>query len=106
MIIYGVIANESIPETFCRGVCTRRAGDDNFNDNELFHVKNEVIQKHVKQREELCKAFKESVWAILTPILIIVGIFSGLFTPTGGSFCSVLIVVGKFVYKVELAKFI
>ena len=51
--------------------------------------------------EQLCKSFKDAFWAIMTPILIIGGIFSGLFSPTESAVVAALysVIVGKFVYK-------
>lgn len=50
---------------------------------------------------EIWKAFKESIWALLFPLILIVGIRFGLFTPTeAGAFAVVYaFVVGKFIYK-------
>ena len=44
---------------------------------------------------------KDSVWALLTPMIILGGIYSGLFTPTEASAVSCLyaIIVGFFVYR-------
>ena len=40
-------------------------------------AKNVVIQEHLKRPfEQRCQAFKKAIWAVLTPILIIGGIFS------------------------------
>lgn len=46
-------------------------------------------------------SFKDSIWAILTPLIILGGIYSGVFTPTEASAVSCLyaIIVGFFVYK-------
>lgn len=51
--------------------------------------------------KELIENLKESIWALLFPIILIVGIRFGLFTPAeSGAFAVVYaIVVGKFVYK-------
>ena len=47
------------------------------------------------------KSFKESIWALLTPVIILGGIYSGIFTPTEASAVSCLyaMIVGLFVYK-------
>ena len=44
---------------------------------------------------------KDSIWALLTPMIILGGIYSGLFTPTEASAVSCLyaIIVGFFVYR-------
>lgn len=50
---------------------------------------------------ELMKNLKDSIWALLFPVILIVGIRFGLFTPSeAGSFCVVYaIIIGAFVYK-------
>jgi tripartite ATP-independent transporter DctM subunit len=50
---------------------------------------------------ELLENLKESIWALLFPVILIVGIRFGLFTPSeSGAFAVVYaILIGKFVYK-------
>lgn len=50
---------------------------------------------------ELMKNLKDSIWALLFPVILIVGIRFGLFTPSeAGSFCVIYaIIIGAFVYK-------
>lgn len=45
--------------------------------------------------------FKDAIWAILSPVIILGGIYSGKFTPTEAAVISVVYsyVVGRFVYK-------
>ena len=47
------------------------------------------------------KTFRSSIWALLTPMIILGGIYSGIFTPTEASAVSCLyaIIVGFFVYR-------
>jgi len=49
----------------------------------------------------LLALFKESVWAILSPVIILGGIYSGLFTPTEAACVSVIysLIISLFVYK-------
>lgn len=51
--------------------------------------------------KNIWKSFKESIFALLTPIIILGGIYSGLCTPTEASALSCLyaIVIGLFVYR-------
>lgn len=51
--------------------------------------------------KEFMKNLKDSIWALLFPVILIVGIRFGLFTPSeAGSFCVVYaIIIGVFVYK-------
>ena len=51
--------------------------------------------------EELFSNLKESIWALLFPVILIVGIRFGVFTPSeSGAFAVVYaVLIGKFVYK-------
>lgn len=46
-------------------------------------------------------SFKDSIWALLTPVTILGGIYSGIFTPTEAAAFSCLyaMIVGLFIYK-------
>ncbi|WP_044469818.1 TRAP transporter large permease subunit [Mannheimia massilioguelmaensis] len=102
MIIYGVISNQSIAKLFVAG----------FVPGVLVTIALMIMNYYVSKRrgyartpkatlEERCQAFKKAIWAVLTPILIIGGIFSGLFTPTEAAVISALYstIIGMFVYK-------
>ena len=56
-------------------------------------------------REELCISFKNSVWALMLPVIIIGGFRSGMFTPTeaGAVAAFYALFVSLFIYKVILA---
>ena len=51
--------------------------------------------------KELLKSFSKAIWALMTAVIIIVGIMAGVFTATEASVVAVLYAffVGKFVYK-------
>ena len=50
---------------------------------------------------ELLLSFVNAFWALLTPVILLGGIFSGIFTPTEAAAVAVLyaLIVSKFVYK-------
>lgn len=47
------------------------------------------------------KAFREAVWALIVPVIILGGIYGGVFTPTEAAVVAVVysVIIGKFVYK-------
>ena len=49
----------------------------------------------------VAKAFKEAIWALFVPIIILGGIYGGIFTPTEAAVVAVVysIIIGKFIYK-------
>lgn len=102
MIIYGVIANESIAKLFIAGfipgvLITLALMAMNYR----IAKKRDYPRTPKTTREQLCSSFKQSFWAILTPLLIIGGIFSGLFSPTESAIVAAAysVIIGKFVYK-------
>ncbi len=46
-------------------------------------------------------AFKDAIWALLVPVIILGGIYGGVFTPTEAAVVAVVysVIIGKFVYK-------
>ena len=50
---------------------------------------------------EIWDSFKDAIWALLSPVIILGGIYSGYFTPTEAAVISVVYsgIVGRFVYK-------
>ncbi|MDI9492211.1 MAG: TRAP transporter large permease subunit [Bacillota bacterium] len=60
------------------------------------------VAEGMKQRARLIwKTFREGFWALLSPVIILGGIYSGIFTPTEAACVSVVysILVSIFIYK-------
>lgn len=102
MIIYGVIANESIAKLFVAGflpgvIMTIALMVTNY----LISKKRNYPITPKATKAEISKAFKDAIWALLTPFLIIFGIFLGIFTPTEAAVFAAAysVIIGKFVYK-------
>ncbi|MBN1830216.1 MAG: TRAP transporter large permease [Deltaproteobacteria bacterium] len=102
LVVYGVIAGASIGDLFMGGfgpgilfgcsmtvlsyfLCRRRG----WGGEGTFHIKNVI------------KSFLESFWALLMPVIILGGIYGGVFTPTeAAAVASVYaLVIGFFVYR-------
>ncbi|MDR0759958.1 MAG: TRAP transporter large permease [Treponema sp.] len=49
----------------------------------------------------LCAAFREAIWALMAPVILFVGIFSGIFTPTEAAVIAAFysLILGLFVYR-------
>lgn len=102
-VIYGVVSGTSITDLFTAGflpgimmglalilVCY------------LVSKKNGYKGKGSRSSlKEIGKSFKDAIWAILSPVIILGGIYSGFFTPTEAAVVSVVysFIVGTFVYK-------
>jgi len=64
----------------------------------------EIVPIHVAMKYraiEIWKSFKDGFWALLSPVIILGGIYSGIFTPTEAACISVVysIIISLFVYK-------
>lgn len=66
---------------------------------ELSTVK--VTMTKAELRTERIIAFKEALWALGTPVILIGGVFGGIFTPTESAVVAVVyaLIVGLFIYK-------
>jgi C4-dicarboxylate transporter DctM subunit len=108
MIVYGVSANVSIGALFLAGIVP------GLMLGVLFAITSRIIvgrtmnsQKVVIQPFEEAKiestfiVFKNAFWAILTPLIILGGIYGGVFTPTEAGAVAVVyaIIISMFVYK-------
>lgn len=102
-VIYGVVANASITKMFTAGILPGV-----FMGVALMIVCYIVSKKNGyvgsderKSAKEIWTAFKEAFWAILSPVIILGGIYSGIFTPTEAAVVSVVysLIVGVFIYK-------
>jgi C4-dicarboxylate transporter DctM subunit len=102
MVIYGVTASESITKLFLAGILPGilLAGGLMIA-NYTISKKRGYTAGSSHPPGALRKACKDGVWAILAPVLILGGIYSGLFTPTEAAVVSVFytLFIGIFVHK-------
>ena len=109
LIIYAVIAGQSVEKLFMAGfipgLVTTAA---------LMIMCSILSHKRNYPCEPKCSnavrwdTFKKSFWALLTPVIILFGIFSGIFTPTEAAVVAATYttILGFFVYKeLDLKKF-
>lgn len=102
LVVYGVVAGVSIGDLFIGGfvpgalmglamclVSWFYAKKHNLTSSQKFSVRN------------VYSSFKESFWALMTPVIIIGGIYGGIFTPTEAAAVAAVygIFVGFFIYK-------
>ena len=102
MIIYGVIADVSIAKLFLAGFAPGVLLTILLMAMNTIICKKRGYGKAPKtSAAERRGAFKQAFWPLLTPILIIGGIFSGAFTPTEAAVIVALysIILGMFVYR-------
>ena len=100
-VIYGVMAQVSIGSLFLAGVIPGLIIGITLLLMIYFAMRKSTMK--VRKRSslrEIWVAFKESFWALLAPVIILGGIFSGAFTPTeAGAVASLYALILGFVYK-------
>lgn len=103
MVIYGVTAQESITEMFVAGIVPG------------FLIASGLIIVHVIRCHgkgygkgmpkisfrHIVKTIRDGFWAIMAPVVILGGIYSGLFTPTESAIVAIFytLFVGIFIYR-------
>lgn len=113
-VLYGATTKTSVPDLFKAGIIPgiligltflvvnviicKRTGTD------LRAVAAEHVPLKVfwaKRFKRLAKATKDGFWALLAPVIILGGIYSGFFTPTEAAAVSVVysVIVSMFIYK-------
>lgn len=102
-VLYGVIAEQSIGKLFVSGImpglvvgsCLMAASSF------VSHKYNYGGKRKRTPLSERLEAFKDAIWGLLTPVIILGGIYGGIFTPTEAAVVAVIygLFVGFFVYK-------
>ena len=102
MVVYGVIADTSIGDLFIGGFIPGIMMGASMMLVSWYMAKKCGIQPEGKfSFAKLATAFKESFFALMTPVIIIGGIYGGIFTPTEAAAVAAVygIFVGLFIYK-------
>lgn len=102
MVVYGVCANESIGKLFAAGFVPGLLYGLGLMVLIYFIAKKRNYGSAVKfSGREVWDSFKDAIWALLVPIIILGGIYSGIFTPTeAGAVAAVYaLIAGIFIYK-------
>ena len=104
LIIYALIAQASVAKMFIGGyvpgflMCAALMGVVSLISRKRGYLPN---REKMSPPKEIFKQMRESIWALLLPFGIILGIRFGIFTPTEAGAIAVLFctVIGVFVYK-------
>lgn len=102
LILYGVITNVSIPALFAAGVFPGlMAGLSLIIPAYLISKKRGYLGERRGTLKEVVRAFKESFWGLLAPVVILGGIYGGIFTPTEAAVVAVFyaLFVGMVIYR-------
>ena len=102
LVVYGVIAGTSIGDLFVGGVVPGLLMGISMCVVSWWLAKKEGIPAEgAFSFANLFRSFRESFWALMTPVIIIGGIYGGVFTPTEAAAVAAMygIFVGMFIYK-------
>lgn len=102
MVVYGAIADTSIGYLFVGGFIPGiMMGLAMMAVSWYLAKKRNIIREGKFAFASVLKSFKDSFFALMTPVIIIGGIYGGIFTPTEAAAVAAVygIVVGMFIYK-------
>lgn len=102
IIVFGVTTGASIGDMFLAAVVPGVLIGLGFMAYSYFFAKKRGYPKEGSvSRLEKWKRFKDAIWALVMPVIIVVGIRGGIFTPTeGGAVAAVYaLIVGMFIYR-------
>jgi C4-dicarboxylate transporter DctM subunit len=101
MIIYGFITGVSIGKLFIAGILPGILIGISLSLVAVVISKNSEMSTRAFNFQELAESFRDSIWALGTPIIVVGGILGGIFTATESAACAVIysFLVGVFIYK-------
>ncbi len=104
LIIYGAITNTSVPALFAAGAVPGFLAGISLLIPAIW-----IARKHgygsdkegEESDESLLKAFKEASWGLLAPVIILGGLYGGIFTPTEAAVVAVFysLLLGFVIYR-------
>ncbi|MDR0485951.1 MAG: TRAP transporter large permease [Elusimicrobiota bacterium] len=101
-VVYASIADVSVGKIFAGGLFPGILLGAAFVFAAMYGSRKDSITKQPKaSAKERWDAFKDAVWGLLTPVVILGGIYGGVFTPTESAGVAIIygLFVGIFIYK-------
>lgn len=101
-VVYGVVAQVSIGKLFMAGIIPGLVfGLALILVSLIVTRKYDLVKHDLATPKEMWLAFKDAFWGLLTPFIILGGIYGGIFTPTEAAGVAVFygLFVGFFIYK-------
>ena len=102
-IIFAMLAEQSVGTMFMAGIVPGLLMGLTFAVAALFYLRNDknIIRREKSTWKGIWTTFRKAFWGLLTPVIILGGIYGGIFTPTEAAGVAVVygLFVGIFVYK-------
>lgn len=102
-VVYASIADVSVGKLFSGGIIPGILVGIAYVIAAVFASRNNdnIVRQEKASKEERWQAFKDAIWGLLTPVIILGGIYGGIFTPTEAAGVAVVygLFVGVFIYK-------
>ena len=101
-VVYGSVTGTSIGSLFMSGIIPGiLIGIVIYFTMKLSSRGRQLVQQPKASGKERWEAFKNAVWGLLMPVIILGGIYGGIFTPTEAAAVSAIygLLVGLFIYK-------
>lgn len=103
-VIFAMLTGQSVGTMFMAGIIPGILLGVLYAIAALWHInkyEHDIIIREKASTSERIKTFKEALWGIMTPVIILGGIYSGLFTATEAAGVAVVysLFVGCIVYK-------
>ena len=102
LIIYGAITNTSIPALFAAGAIPGLIAGLAIAIPAFFIARKKGYGANVEKSEEsVLKAFRDAFWGLLAPVIILGGLYGGIFTPTEAAVVAVFysLLLGFVIYR-------
>ena len=102
MIIYGIVAQQSVPQLFLAGFPAGILIGVALALYVVWYARRKNIPVTApEERRSVRAAFRDAIWSLFAPVVIFGGIYGGLFTPTeaAGVACIYAIVISLFVHR-------
>jgi C4-dicarboxylate transporter DctM subunit len=102
MIIYGIAAQASVPKLFLAGIVPGLLIGLLVSIYLLIYARIQIVPLTAALRwANVWHTTREAIWALLAPVVILGGIYGGVFTPTeaAGIACVYALLVARFIYR-------
>lgn len=102
MIVYGAVTGTSIGALFLAGIGAGVVYGVVFIIVSVIYGRYAQVQTQERwDPREICAAFRDGIWGILTPFIILGGIYGGIFTPTEAAAVAVAysLIVAMLIYR-------